>query len=203
MKILKKVLFVLLGIIVLALLIALIVPKDYGSERQITIEASKIEVFDFVKYLKNQDKYSVWAKIDPDMRTEFRGTDATVGFVSAWDSDNKDAGKGEQEIIGIEPYERIDYELRFKEPFESTSYAYMITEAVNDSTTTVKWGVEGSFPYPMNLFLLSLNMDKMLGADLHDGLVNLKKMLESKPEKEEILEEETHSTGIEEEEEEA
>lgn len=202
MKILKRVLIVLLGIIVLALLVALFIPKDYASERQLMIEAPKDEVYDYVKYLENQNKYSVWAKIDPDMRTEFRGTDATVGFVSAWDSDDKNAGKGEQEIIGMAEGERIDYELRFMEPFESTSYAYMITEEVNANTTRVIWGVEGTMPYPMNLFLLSLNMDEMLGADLHNGLLNLKKILESEPVMEE-LEEEEQQQGIEEEEEEA
>lgn len=35
------------------------------------------------------------------MKREFRGEDGTVGFVAAWDSENPDAGKGEQEIIGI------------------------------------------------------------------------------------------------------
>jgi hypothetical protein len=30
-----------------------------------------------------------------------RGTDGTVGFVYGWDSKNKNAGKGEQEIMNI------------------------------------------------------------------------------------------------------
>jgi hypothetical protein len=33
-------------------------------------------------------------------------------------------------------------------------------------------------PYPMNLMLLCMNMDKMIGKDLETGLTNLKGVLE-------------------------
>ena len=74
---------------------------------------SEDEVFDYVKYLKNQDNFSKWASMDPDMQKTYRGTDVTVGFVSAWASDNPDVGVGEQEIKAITAGQRIDFELRF------------------------------------------------------------------------------------------
>ncbi|WP_254500404.1 hypothetical protein, partial [Salmonella enterica] len=70
-------------------------------EREITINKSRQEVYDYIKYLKNQNNFSKWAKMDPAMKTEFRGTDGTVGFVSAWESAKKDVGKGEQEIKNL------------------------------------------------------------------------------------------------------
>ena len=88
-KILKIAGLILLGLIVLALLVAAFVKKEYSVEREITLDHPKQVVFDYVKNLKNQNEYSVWAKIDPDMKTEFRGTDGIVGFVSGWDSQNK------------------------------------------------------------------------------------------------------------------
>jgi hypothetical protein len=112
------------------------------------------------------------------MKTEFRGVDGTIGFVSAWDSKNPDAGKGEQKIIEIDEGNRIDYELHFIEPFESTDFAYMTTTAVNDSMTSVKWGFNGEMKYPMNLMMLTMNMEKMLAPDLENGLNNLKALLE-------------------------
>ncbi|MGK6351919.1 SRPBCC family protein [Parapedobacter sp. DT-150] len=178
MKALKIILIILVIIIAVPLLIALFVKKDYAVEREVTINRSKQEVFDYVKYLKNQDNYSKWATMDPDMDKSYRGTDGTVGFVSAWDGDK--AGEGEQEITNIIEGERIDYELRFLEPMESTSKAYMITEPVSDSQTRVKWGFSGHMDYPMNFLLLVMNMEKMLGDDFETGLVNLKVALESK-----------------------
>ena len=177
-KILKIAGLILLGLIVLALLVAAFVKKEYSVEREITLDHPKQVVFDYVKYLKNQNEYSVWAKIDPDMKTEFRGTDGTVGFVSGWDSQNKDAGRGEQEITGIDEGKRIDYEIRFYEPMKSTDNAYMSFESVNDSVTTVRWGFYGKMKYPMNLSLLLMDMDSMLGKDLEGGLSNLKSVLE-------------------------
>lgn len=178
MKALKIIGLVLVGIIALLLIVPLFINGNYAVEREVTINKPKQEVFDFVKYLKNQNKFSVWAKIDPAMKTEFRGEDATIGFVSAWDSENPKAGKGEQKIVSMADGERIDYELHFIKPFESTDFAYMTFESSSESATKVKWGFKGTMKYPMNLMLLFTDMEKMLAPDLQNGLDNLKRILE-------------------------
>ena len=178
MKILKKVLIAIVGIIALALVIALFVKKEYAVEREVIINKPKTEIFEYIKLLKNQDNFSVWAMMDPSMTKTYTGTDGTIGFVSAWDSQNKNVGKGEQEIKKITEGERIDFELRFIKPFEATDYAYMGTESLGDGQTKVKWGFNGKMNYPMNLLLLCMNMDEMLGKDLEGGLNNLKTTLE-------------------------
>jgi hypothetical protein len=178
MKIVKGILFTILGLTAIALITALFVKKEYAVEREVTINKPKQEVFEYIKYLKNQDSYSVWANMDPQMKKEYKGTDGTVGFVSGWDSEKSDVGKGEQEIKKITEGERIDFELRFKKPFESTEPAYMITESVGDNQTKVKWGFSGEMKYPMNLMLLFMNMEEMVGKDLATGLQNLKTKLE-------------------------
>lgn len=178
MKILKIVIFALIGLVAVVLIAALVVKKEYAVERETTISKPVAEVFDYVKYLKNQDNYSKWANMDPAMKKEYRGADGAVGFVSAWESNNKDVGKGEQEIKAITEGKRLDFEIRFFEPFETTDKAYMTTEAINDSATLVKWGFNGRMPYPMNLMLLFMDMETMLGGDLEEGLANLKTLLE-------------------------
>jgi uncharacterized protein YndB with AHSA1/START domain len=178
MKLLKIVLIGIAAIIALALIVAAFTKKDYAVVREITINKPKQEVFDYVKFLKNQDNYSKWAMMDPNMKKTYTGTDGTVGFVSAWDSQEKNVGAGEQEIKGITNGERIDFELRFKRPFEATDYAYMTTEDAGNNQTKVKWGFNGKMKYPMNLMLLCMDMDKMLGKDLDTGLSNLKSILE-------------------------
>lgn len=178
MKIIKKILLGIVAIIALLLIIAIFLKKEYTVERSITINKPKQEVFDYIKLLKNQDNFSVWAKIDPNMKKEYTGTDGTVGFVSAWDSDNKDAGKGEQEITKIDEGNRIDYALRFLKPMEGNATAYLSTEAAAEAQTNVKWGVQGRMAYPMNIMQLFMSMDKMLGADLEKGLANLKEIME-------------------------
>lgn len=178
MKILKKILAVLVVIIAIPLILALFIPKSYEVERNIIIDQPKQEVFNYVKYLKNQDNYSKWASMDPDMEKTYSGTDGTVGFVSAWNSENEEVGKGEQEIVKLEDGERIDFELRFYEPFESTEPAFMTTEAVANDKTKVTWGFSGHMDYPMNLMLLFMDFEEIIGDDLETGLKNLKSELE-------------------------
>lgn len=178
MKALKIIGLALAGIIAIALIAGLFIDGKYSLEREITINKPKEEVYDYVKYLKNQNNYSVWAKADPAMKKEFTGEDATVGFISAWESENPDVGKGEQKIVAIKEGERIDYELHFIKPFEATDYTYMITEALSDKQTKVKWGFNGEMKYPMNLMMLFMNMETMLGPDLEKGLGSLKAILE-------------------------
>ena len=151
------------------------VKKEYVVEREVTINKPKEQVFDYVKYLKNQDNYSKWVRMDPNMKKDFRGTDGTVGFVYAWDG-NKDAGKGEQEIKNITQGERVDVEVRFEKPFEGIATAPIITEALTENQTKVKWGMKGKSTYPMNF--VNLFMDNMLGKDIETSLITLKGILE-------------------------
>ncbi|MFZ1572859.1 MAG: SRPBCC family protein [Candidatus Kapaibacterium sp.] len=179
MKILKRLLIAILGFIALFLIIAIFVKKEYVVKRDIVINKPKQDVFNYIKFLKNQNEYSKWSKMDANMKKEFKGTDATIGFISSWDSENKDVGKGEQEIVKITEGSRVDYEIRFKIPFESTSNAYMSTEENGPNQTKVTWEFNGKMNYPMNLMLLFMDMDKEIGSDLNIGLNNLKGIQEN------------------------
>ena len=179
-KILKGLLLLIVGIIVLALIVALFVKKEYVVEREVVIEQPRDTVYNYIKYLRNQDNFSKWANMDPEMKKEYRGIDGTVGFVSAWDSKDGGVGKGEQEIIKLQDGARIDTELRFLKPMESTSYSYMATEDYQGIYTKVKWNFNGKMNYPMNLMILVMNMEQMIGNDLQTGLNNLKVILENK-----------------------
>lgn len=178
MKVIKKILLGLVAIIVVLLIVALFVPKNYVVEREVSINQPKDTVFNYIKYLKNQNDFSVWANLDPEMKTTYTGKDGTVGAISSWESKQENVGIGEQEIIKIIPGDSLIFALRFKEPMEDNATAYMTTTANNSNKTIVKWGIKGTFPYPMNLMQLFMNMDEMIGKDLEGGLQNLKEKME-------------------------
>jgi hypothetical protein len=178
MNILFKIIVIIASLIILMLILAFFTKKDYSVQREIIINRSKIDVFNYVKYLKNQDHFSKWVMIDPNMKKDFVGSDGSVGFIYKWDG-NKQAGKGEQEITGIKEGERVDMEIRFEKPFSALGYANFSIFPLAEDETKLIWQMKSEMNYPMNLVLLFMNMDKVLGADMDESLQNLKSILES------------------------
>ncbi len=177
MMILMILLYIVLGIVALILLLGMIAPKKYHVHRSTIINKDKSSVFEFLRYLKNAEKWSPWEEKDPNMNKQFKGTDGEVGALSSWQG-NKDVGEGEQEITKIIPDERIESTLRFFKPWKSTSDAYL---ALNDADrgTKVTWGFSGKHPFIGSIFMLFMNMDKAVGSDFEKGLAKLKTHLEN------------------------
>jgi len=173
---LKIILVIIAIIIAIPLIAALFIKKDFSIEREIIINKPVPVVFNYISHLKNQDNFSKWVMTDPNMKKDFKGTDGTVGFVYAWDSKDKQAGKGEQEIKSIKNNERVDVEVRFEKPFASIAQTPFTTEAISATQTKVKWGMEGKSKYPMNI--MNLFMNNVLGKDLKTSLTTLKGILE-------------------------
>lgn len=170
-------LYILGGIIGLILLLGIIAPKKYNVFRTVEIAKSKDEVFEYLKYLKNQQNWSPWEKKDPNMEKKFTGTDGEVGAVSHWKG-NKDVGEGEQEITKIIEGKRVEGQLRFLKPWKSTSDCYMEVEEVTNGTK-VTWGFSGKNKFPFSIFMLFFSMDKTVGKDFEEGLQSLKSLLEN------------------------
>ena len=188
MNTLITILLVLAAVIVLLLALALFTRKTYSLKREIKIGKPLEEVFNFLRYLRNQEHFSKWVMMDPNMKKQFKGTDGSVGFVYAWDG-NKQAGKGEQELKGISEGERIDVEVRFIKPFEGIAKTPFTTKSISENETLVTWGMTSTLKYPMNLMLLFMNMDKLLGKDLETSLLTLKKILEKNQHPEKVFQE--------------
>ncbi|MEB8329420.1 SRPBCC family protein [Flavobacteriaceae bacterium KMM 6897] len=170
------ILYIILGIVILIVILSILGPKHYDVSRSIEINRPKAEVFEYLKYLKNQQKWSSWDKKEPDMEKSFTGTDGEVGAISYWKG--KKVGEGEQEITNIVEGERMEGELRFMKPFKSTSDCYLIAEEISPKGTKVIWGFKGENAFPMTIMALFMNMDKMVGKDFEEGLQDLKVLLE-------------------------
>lgn len=178
MNIVFIILTVLAALIAIPLIIALFVKKDYRIEEQVVIHKPVPEVFDYVRFIKNQEQYSKWVMADPDMKKNLTGTDGTVGFIYAWESADKGVGQGEQEIKALVDNKKIGTEIRFIKPFTGTGHVTMLTDANSATETRVTWIMEGNSKYPMNI--MNLFMGNVLHNDMRISLQNLKNNLENK-----------------------
>ena len=152
--------------------------KEMLIEKSIIIDRPQNEVFNYLKYTKNQNQFSVWNMKDPNQKVSEKGTDGTVGFVYSWDSQNKNVGAGSQEIKKLVENETIEYELRFERPMKNIAKSKFVISEISGSQTQVTWDFRGPTKFPMSLF--SGIFKKMLGKDISTSLENLKKKLENR-----------------------
>lgn len=171
-------LYLLIGLVLLVFILGQIAPKNIEVSRSIIIQRPQPEVFDYLKYLKNQDHWAKWNRLDPEMDKSYVGTDGTLGFESHWNSNHKQVGQGSQTILGISE-NRIDTQLNFIKPFKSEAQAFLIANEVNPDSTEVIWGFTSTAKPPANIMYLFFNIDKNVGADFEQGLLQLKSNLES------------------------
>ena len=172
------IILVIIGAVVAAVLFtALFTGKEMNIEKTITINRPLQQVFDYIKFVKNHDNFSVWAMMDPEMKKEYRGTDGQPGFVFAWDSSKKkNVGAGEQEIKIINEGKSIEHELRFIRPMQDVAQAKFLFEPVSSNQTRVQWGFYSKMKFPMNA--MKPIIQGMLSKNLETGLNNLKTVLE-------------------------
>ena len=176
MKILKMLFLGIVGLIALLLIAALIIPKDYTVSVSTTINKPKQVVFDYVKMIKNQEKYSVWVMKDPKVKIVYTGIDGTVGAKSAWVSQDENVGVGSQEIAQIST-DRIDTNLHFEKPMKDDGKAAMIIESISENQTKLTNEFYGHADYPMNL--MAFVFKDFIKKDQTQNLANVKKILES------------------------
>jgi hypothetical protein len=177
MKILKFIGIGLVGLIVLLLLIAAFVSKDFSYEKSVVINAPIDSVWINVNSLGAMDKWSPWNDYDPNMKKSMSGTDGTVGAVSSWESEVDNVGKGSQTITKIEAPTSIETQLKFLVPYESEAVGYVYLSPEGDGTKAT-WGFKSEMPYPMNLMKMFMDMQAMMDKDFGSGLNKLKALSE-------------------------
>lgn len=176
-KVLKIIGILLLALIAFVLIAGLFVKKDYHLDRTITINAPKDSVWHYVHSLQQMEKWSPWLEADPNVKVSYEGAEGAVGSVYRWEG-NSDIGKGNQTITKTSPNDSINSHVHFIKPFSGDADVYI--KLNGDSTkTTVNWGFDTRYKYPMNVMLLFINMDKMMGEKYDAGLAKLKKLAES------------------------
>lgn len=175
MNIIITILLVFALIIALLLIIALFMKKDHYVQRHIIITAPRQKVFDFVRLLKNQDRFNKHAMVDPDRIREFKGTDGTIGYVYSWKGD-KSAGEGEKEIMNIVEGEKIETEIRFVKPMVASATIVMETESISANETKVSWSNAGRLKYPFNIMIPV--MERSVAKGMDESLTTLKNILE-------------------------
>ena len=177
---LKKISLIFIALISLLLVVALFVDNRYEMTRSVVINKPKIEVFNYIRYLKNHPNFTRWAELSPRAPRVYKGIDGEVGAAFSWRMENNWLTRGEKEITAIEEGNRLDFEIRILEPYQLTTPAYIITESQGANKTKITWSTVSELSYPKNIMLLFIDYEDRRGADMQAGLNKLKLILEGK-----------------------
>ncbi len=175
MKAFKFVIAIVMGIPVLFIALGAVLPGQTHVERTITIEAPQGVVFYLVSQHQQFQKWSPWAKMDPQMKVEFSGPDLGVGSMMAW-SGNQEVGSGTSVYTEYVPNSRAATSLDFGQM--GSGVAVFDLESVGTNRTKITWGFDTHHRNIIEKYF-GLMMDSMLGAVYDEGLISLKKLAEN------------------------
>ncbi|MEX2235109.1 MAG: hypothetical protein WD824_23300 [Cyclobacteriaceae bacterium] len=85
MDLLILILFIIAGITALILIVPLFIKRDYTIQRDIVINKPRQEVFNYVKFSKNQDYFSKWVMTDPRSSPERIREGNSLNYQTRWD----------------------------------------------------------------------------------------------------------------------
>lgn len=174
----KRIFLLLATLLIILLIWAAFIPGDCQYEKSISINAPVEKVWQNTNTLKAMDQWSPWNDLDPGMKKEWMGTTGQHGEKVCWDSKNKQAGKGCQELEKVdEAGKRIDTAIKFLTPYESEANAY-VTVVPEGNGSKATWGFTSEIPYPFTLMKLFMNMEDAVGKDYQKGLSRLKTLSE-------------------------
>lgn len=162
------------GIVVLGIFLK----KEYQIIREITIDMPMQKVFDYIKFLKNQNEYSYYNIKDPETIKLYSGTDGEVGFTYLWKSKINSIGSGTQTISKITEGREIVCDIQFTKPLPLKSVATISLTEISDSKTKVTWTFGSLYKFPLNIVIYFADLEKLIGTDIASSLVTLKQNLE-------------------------
>lgn len=115
--------------------------------------------------------WSPWESVDPSMQRTYSGPVEGVGAKYAWKG-NRKAGAGTMEILEAAEPSRIHLRLEFIKPMKAvnpTTFSF----TPEGGGTRVTWTMTGENKGLSRVFMLFMNMDKMVGGDFEKGLAQL------------------------------
>ncbi|HUM11980.1 MAG TPA: SRPBCC family protein [Myxococcaceae bacterium] len=165
---LRKVLIGLAALVVVLLVVIATRPSTYRVERSTRIAAPPEVVFGLVNDFHAWDRWSPWAKLDPEMKTTYGGPTSGAGASYAWTGNSK-VGEGKMRITESRPAQKVDIRLEFIKPMAGISQTEFSFRPESGGTQ-VSWVMTGTNDFMGKAFSLVADMDAMIGKDFEKGL---------------------------------
>lgn len=166
MKILKYILIFLAVLVGIALLLGLILPKDFDVHVTEKLDIPSHIINRNISDFKQWPRWMPWLSMDPNMKFEFDTKHKGQGAEYAWKGEK--SGAGRMSIDTLIPRERMRTRIHFDGM--GTSHGYWDFNAL-DKQTELTWGLKTHVNFPFNaLFYFQQSSMK---TSFSEGLKNL------------------------------
>lgn len=177
MNTVKKILFVVVSCITIFLAISLFTKKGYEVEKTIVLNVPANEVYNYIKFLKNQNHYNCWQQFDMERKESYQGEDGTIGFSHQWESVDEKLGSATEIVKELVYPTHIHTEITHTKPYSVKSQSEYFIED-HGKWSKLKWRISGTISYPTNFFILFTDLETHIGDKIERSLRNLKNKLE-------------------------
>ena len=174
---LKKILIALVAILVIAIVVGLLLPRQVKVQRSVVIDRPPSLIFATINSFQLFPRWSPWQDLDPNMHQTMEGPRDGVGAKLVWTGNDK-VGNGTQIITAAAPDQSVATDLDFGSM--GTAKSVMSLEPQGASTKVIWSVVVDMGANPVGHYF-GLMMDGMMGKDFDTGLGKLKSLLESMP----------------------
>lgn len=176
---LKRVLFTILGLVVLAiaavLLLAARQPDSFRVERSASIAAPADRIFPLINDLRQMNAWSPFVKRDPGIQGSYSGPASGPGAIYRFEG--KEAGTGSLRIAGATAPTAVVMKLDMTAPMTGSN-DILFSLVPDGQGTRVTWAMEGPSPFITKVMDLLFSMDRMIGGAFEAGLADLKILAE-------------------------
>ncbi|MEN9560208.1 MAG: hypothetical protein RLZZ502_1419 [Pseudomonadota bacterium] len=152
-------------------------PDSFKIEREVLIKASPEQVYPHINSLAAHRAWSIWERLDPNMKRELSGPEAGAGAFYGWEG-NKEVGKGNMTILESTFPSNVKIRIEFFVPMRAVNEVQYVLSRDGEHTRVVHW-MSGPAPFVHKLMSTVVNIDKMVGARFEDSLNNLKALIET------------------------
>jgi effector-binding domain-containing protein len=173
---LKRILTAIVVVLVLAVIVGLLLPRQVRVERSVSINRPASMVYAVVNSFQLFPKWSPWQELDPNMHQSSEGARDGVGAKLVWSGNDK-VGSGTQLITASTADRAVISDL----DFGGSKAKSTVTFTPEGSATRATWTVDLDMGANPIAHYIGLTMDSMLGKDFAGGLAKLKTLVESMP----------------------
>lgn len=162
----------------------LFLPRQIHVERSIAVNRPATTVFTLLNGFHVFDRWSPWARLDPNAEYRLSGPATGVGARLDWDGDPALVGTGSQVITLSEPYERIEMHLDFGPQGVADTWFDIRGDQLGSRVT---WGFDTDVTEGQGMLggllgrYFGLFLDRWVGGDYEQGLAQFKAFAESLP----------------------